>query len=192
MNSTKSMCRNRFQAPSHCGCAVQKQNAPLNTLWFLPSAPPLEAPECLWPRPPWTSCWRDMTSVWGLISEVRIVAAERLFWGIKLWCWGLCMLLFMSHCSEICQRVFLWQNIGRSFEVAATTSLLCIYPHIEDGCSSRSRTHTKESNQILAPATVLIFNTSSEMFSFLIMLLIQMFSLPYVDQTEAGVCHCLT
>lgn len=38
---------------------------------FLPAAPPLETAECLWPRPPWTSCWRDTTSVWGLILEVR-------------------------------------------------------------------------------------------------------------------------
>lgn len=32
-------------------------------LCFPPAAPPLETPECLWPRLQWTSCWRDMTSV---------------------------------------------------------------------------------------------------------------------------------
>lgn len=30
-----------------------------------------------------------------------------------------------------------WQHIGSSFDVTATMSLLCIYSHIEDGCSSR-------------------------------------------------------
>ena len=32
---------------------------------------------------------------------------------------------------------------GDGFDVTATMSLLCIYSHIEDGCSSRSRAHTQ-------------------------------------------------
>lgn len=34
-------------------------------------------------------------------------------------------------------------SCGSSFEGTVTMSLLCIYSHIEDGCSSRSRTHTQ-------------------------------------------------
>lgn len=48
-----------------------------------------------------------------------------------------------------------WQNPGSSFEVTATMSLLCIYSHIKDGCSSRSRTHTEMSNQTLESRDIL-------------------------------------
>lgn len=77
---------------------------------------------------------------------------------------GVYIVIFTSQSSGICRRAGLWQNIGNSFEVTATMSLLCISSHIEDGCSSRSRAHTEESNQtpcFLKPGivSVLIFNT---------------------------------
>lgn len=51
------------------------------------------------------------------------------------------------------------KNVGNSFEVTAAMSLLCIFSHIKDGCSSRSRARMEGSNQTLCFLSVLIFNT---------------------------------
>lgn len=65
---------------------------------------------------------------------------------------------------EAVGRGGLWQNTCNSFEVTATMLLLCIYSHIEDGCSLRSRAHTETSSRTAwfwkpGVVSVLIFNT---------------------------------
>lgn len=64
------------------------------------------------------------------------------------------MLMFSSHPTGICWRFSLWQNTG---EMTTTMSLLCISSYTEDGCSSRSRARTTESNQMLLFFFVCLF-----------------------------------
>lgn len=103
------------------------------------------------------TCW--VTSVLGSHALLSRVFTSQ----------GVHKMISTSHSSEICQRVGLWHiyiyiYIGNGFQVTATMSLLCIYSHIEDGCSYRSREHMVKSSQTLCSlrpeiVNVLIFNT---------------------------------
>lgn len=78
--------------------------------------------------------------------------ALHLFWGLQLLLEGVYkwrfvqMAIYESFLRNL--WVFLWQNIGSSFEVTTTMSLLIIYSHMEDGCSSRSRTHIEMNTEV--------------------------------------------
>ncbi len=77
-----------------------------------------------------------------------VLGSQALLSGIFT-CQGVCTSIFATYSSGIHRRVGLWQNTGNSFEVTATMSLLCIYSHIEDGCSWRSGARTEKSSQTL-------------------------------------------
>lgn len=80
--------------------------------------------------------WRYVSGLY-LFFGVSCSVVEGIYMSVFVY-----TLIFTTHSSGIRRRVGLWQNTGNSFEVTATMSLLCIYSHIEDGCSWRNRAHT--------------------------------------------------